>query len=57
MMGERTVREVMISQGGGLTVVYDMAPGQPQSRRVPRLETANSTLEVIHDTAMPAKGV
>ncbi len=53
MMGERVVREVMISQGGGLTVVYDMAPGQPESKRVLRLENVNGMLEVIYDTAMP----
>jgi hypothetical protein len=39
MMGERVVREMMVSQGGGgLAVVYDAAPGQPQSQRVLRLE-------------------
>jgi hypothetical protein len=55
MMGERVVREVMISQGGGgLTVVYDMAPGQPESKRVLRLENVNGMLEVIYDTAMPS---
>ena len=54
MMGERIVREVMISQGGGgLTVVYDMAPGQPESKRVLRLENVNGMLEVIYDTAAP----
>ncbi len=55
MVGERVVREVMISQGGGgLTVVYDMAPGQPESKRVLRLENVNGMLEVIYDTAMPS---
>jgi hypothetical protein len=55
MMGERIVREVMISQGGGgLTVIYDMAPDKPQSRRVVRLENVNGMLEVIHDDAMPS---
>ncbi len=55
MMGERIVREVMISQGGGgLVVAYDMAPGQPESRRVLRLENVNGMLEVIYDTAMPS---
>ena len=55
MMGERIVREVMISQGGGgLTVIYDMAPGQPESKRVLRLENVNGMLEVIYDTAMPS---
>ena len=44
MVGERVVREVMISQGGGgLTVVYDMAPGQPESKRVLRLDVAVPT--------------
>ncbi len=55
MMGERIVREVMISQGGGgLTVIYDMAPGQPESKRVLRLENVNGMLEVIYDEAMPS---
>ncbi len=55
MMGERIVREVMVSQdGGGLTVVYDMAPGQPESKRVLRLENVNGMLEVIYDQAMPS---
>ncbi len=55
MMGERVVREVMISQGGGgLSVVYDAAPGQPESKRVLRLENVNCMLEVIYDTAMPS---
>ena len=55
VMGERVVREVMISQGGGgLSIVYDMAPGQPESKRVLRLENVNGMLEVIYDTAMPS---
>jgi hypothetical protein len=55
MMGERIVREVMISQGGGgLTVIYDMAPGQPESKRVLRLENVNGMLQVIYDEAMPS---
>jgi hypothetical protein len=55
MMGERIVREVMITQGGGgLTVIYDMAPGAPESRRVLRLENVNGMLEVIYDEAMPS---
>jgi hypothetical protein len=54
-MGDRQVREVMVSQGGGgLTVVYDMAPGQPESKRVLRLENVNGMLEVVYDTAMPS---
>lgn len=55
MLGERIVREVMISQGGGgLTVIYDMAAGQPESRRVLRLENVNGMLEVIYDQAVPS---
>jgi hypothetical protein len=55
MLGERIVREVMVSQGGGgLTVIYDMAPGQPESKRVVRLENVNGMLEVIYDEAMPS---
>lgn len=54
-LGERSLREVMISQGGGgISIVYDMAPGAPQSRRVLRLENVNGMLEVIYDTAAPA---
>ncbi|MBD0271835.1 MAG: hypothetical protein ICV73_07885 [Acetobacteraceae bacterium] len=54
MMGERVVREVMVSQGGGgLTVVYDAPAGQPESKRVLRLENVNGMLEVIYDAAMP----
>ena len=55
MVGERIVREVMISQGGGgLTVIYDMEPGQPESKRVLRLENVKGMLEVIYDEAMPS---
>ena len=55
MMGERIVREVMISQGGGgLTVIYDMASGQPESKRVLRLENVNGMLQVIYDESMPS---
>jgi hypothetical protein len=53
-VGERSVREVMISQdGGGIAIVYDMGPGTPQSKRVLRLENVNGMLEVIYDTAAP----
>jgi hypothetical protein len=53
-IGERRVRHVMISEGGGgITIVYDMPPGQPQSQRVLRLENVNGMLEVIYDIAMP----
>ncbi len=55
MMGERIVREVMISQGGGgLTVIYDMPAGAPESKRVLRLENVNGMLEVIYDQSMPS---
>lgn len=55
MLGQRTVRDVMISQGGGgITVIYDMAPGQTQSQRVLRLENVNGMLEVIYDQAAPS---
>lgn len=54
-MDRRVVREVMISQGGGgLVVVYDMPQGQPESKRVVRLENVNGMLEVVYDTAMPS---
>lgn len=53
MLGERTVRNVMISQGGGgIDVIYDMPAGAPQSQRVLRLENVNGMLEVIYDTQM-----
>jgi hypothetical protein len=55
MMEGRIVREVMVSQGGGgLIVVYDNPPGQPESRRVLRLENNNGMQEVVYDTAMPS---
>ena len=55
MMGERIVRAVMISPGGGgLAVVYDAPAGQPESTRVLRLETVHGMLEVVYDTAMPS---
>ena len=54
-LGERSVREVMISQGGGgIDVVYAMPPGAPQSQRVVRLENVNGMLEVDYDTRMSA---
>ncbi|MCB4825172.1 hypothetical protein [Roseicella aerolata] len=53
-VGERSVREVMISQdGGGIAIIYDMGPGAPQSKRVLRLENVNGMLEVIYDMAAP----
>ncbi len=53
-VGERSVREVMISQGGGgIAIVYDMGPGTPQSQRVLRLENAIGMLEVVYDTTAP----
>jgi hypothetical protein len=53
-VGERTVREVMISQdGGGIAIIYDMGPGAPQSKRVLRLENVNGMLEVIYDMTAP----
>jgi hypothetical protein len=53
MMGERTVREVMIGPEGTVTLVYDMPAGATQSQRVLRLENVNGMLEVIYDTAAP----
>lgn len=51
LVGERTVRQVMISDGGGgIEIVYDMGPGATQSQRVLRLENINGMLEVIYDT-------
>ena len=53
-LGERSVREVMTSQGGGgITLVYDTGAGAPRSQRVLRLENVNGMLEVIYDTATP----
>jgi hypothetical protein len=55
MMGNRVVREVMVSQdGGSVFLVYDNPPGQPESKRVLRLENNNGMQEVIYDTAMPS---
>jgi hypothetical protein len=55
MMEGRVVREVMVSQGGGgLIVVYDNPPGQPESKRVLRLENNNGMQEVVYDMAMPS---
>jgi hypothetical protein len=51
LMGDRTVRQVMISQGGGgIEIVYDNPPGATQSQRVLRLENVNGMLEVVYDT-------
>ncbi len=56
MMGDRVIREVMISQGGGgLAVAYDAPAGPPESRRVLRLENVNGLLEVLYDTVMPSQ--
>lgn len=54
MLGARTLRHVMISEGGGgIDLVYDMAEGGPQTRRVLRLENVAGMLEVIYDPASP----
>jgi hypothetical protein len=54
MMGERVVRQVMIGDDGNTVILmYDMAPGQPQSQRVLRLENRNGMLEVVYDTQAP----
>jgi len=51
ILGERIVRQVMISEnGGGIEIIYDMAPGPTQSQRVLRLENVNGMLEVVYDT-------
>jgi hypothetical protein len=51
IVGERTVRQVMIAEGGGgIEIVYDMGPGSTQSQRVLRLENVNGMLEVVYDT-------
>ena len=55
MMGDRVIRHVMVTDGGGgIDIVYDMRPGQPESKRVLRLENVNGMLEVVYDTAMPS---
>lgn len=55
MMGDRVVREVMVSQdGGSVFLVYDNPPGQAESKRVLRLENRNGMQEVVYDTAMPS---
>jgi hypothetical protein len=55
--GERSVRMVMINDDSSVTLVYDMAPGLPQSQRVVRLENVNGMLEVIYDTGVPTMRV
>jgi len=56
VMGERVVRMVMIGDdGNSVDIVYDMAPGLPQSARVLRLENVNGMLQVIYDYSMPAR--
>lgn len=57
MMGERTVRMVMINDNASVTLIYDMAQGLPQSQRVVRLENVNGMLEVIYDTTAPTMRV
>ena len=57
VMGERVVRQVMINDDASVTLVYDMAPGLPQSQRVVRLENVNGMLEVVYDTAAPTMRV
>ena len=53
-IGERSVREVMIGQGGGgISVVYDLGPGATVSKHVLRLENVNGMLEVIYDAEAP----
>lgn len=52
MLGERVVREVMLTpNGGGVILIYDMMPGATQSRRALRLENVNGMLEVVYDGA------
>jgi hypothetical protein len=55
--GERSVRMVMINDDASVTLVYDMAPGLPQSQRVLRLENVNGMLEVIYDAVVPSMRV
>ncbi|RYJ04294.1 MAG: hypothetical protein EON47_00885 [Acetobacteraceae bacterium] len=55
--GERVLRMVMINDNASVTLVYDMAPGLPQSQRVLRLENVNGMLEVVYDTAAPTARV
>ncbi len=54
-LGQRTVRMVQINDNGGtVDLIYDMAPGQPQSQRVLRLENVNGMLMVIYDNTVPS---
>ena len=57
MMGQRSLRMVMVNDDATVTLVYDMAPGLPQSQRVLRLENVNGMLEVIYDPAAPTMRV
>lgn len=52
-VGQRTVRMVQINDNGRtVDLIYDMAPGQPQSPRVLRLENVNGVLQVIYDNSV-----
>lgn len=57
-VGERSVRRVLVGpNGGSVWLVYDEAPGRPQSARVVRLENVNGSLQVVYDTATPTTPV
>jgi hypothetical protein len=50
VVGERVIRQIMIGDNGTtVDLIYDMAPGAPESRRVVRLENKNGMLEVVYD--------
>lgn len=53
MMGDRTIREVMVGPEGSVTLVFDSKDGGTQSKRALRVENVNGMLEVVYDTAAP----
>lgn len=54
MMGDRTVREVMVGPEGTVTLIFDNKDGTPQSKRALRVENVNGMLEVVYDNTAPA---
>jgi hypothetical protein len=53
MMGDRTIREVMVGPEGSITLVFNNKDGTPQSQRALRVENVNGMLEVVYDTTVP----
>jgi hypothetical protein len=49
----RVVRDVMISQEGSVTLVFEEGEGAQISQRALRLENVNGMLEAVYDTKAP----